>query len=259
MGGMSPRMPLALALSAALLLAGACSSDDAADTATSSSTTTTEAGASGRDLEADRELASGALLQLSDLPTGWEATPADDDDDEDDSEAFAEQFAECTGIDEEDWFGAQDDDESASVDSPDFENADDQTVAHTVSVAEDAAQAERGFGVLQLDATPGCLTEAFGEMIREAAEEDPQEDFSIGEITVNELSFPALAQRTAAFRATVPVAAQGVEVELYLDMIFIQAGRMTSVLMTQGVFEPFDPALAEQLATTAAERLDASA
>lgn len=255
---MSPRMPLALALSAALLLAGACSSDGDDDAGTNSSTTTTEADASGSDLEADRGLASGALLQLSDLPTGWEATP-DDDDDDDDGEAFAEQFAECTGIDEEEWFGAQGDDEGASVDSPDFENADDETVAHTVSVAEDAARAERAFGVLQLDATPGCLTEAFGEMIREAAAEEPQEDFSIGEITVNEMSFPALAERTAAFRATVPVAAQGLEVELYLDMIFSQAGRMTSVLMTQGVLQPFDPALAEELATIAAERLDASA
>ena len=257
---MSPRMPLALALSASLLLAGACSSDDGDDAADpTTTTTTTEAETSGRDLEADRELASGALLRLSDLPTGWEATPDDGDDDDDDSEAFAERFAQCTGIDEEDWFGAQDDDDRASVDSPDFENADDETVAHTVSVAEDAARAERAFGVLQLDATPGCLTEAFGEMIRAAAEEEPQEGFSIGEITVNELSFPSLAQRTAAFRATVPVAAQGVEVELYLDMIFVQAGRMTSVLMTQGVVEPFDPALAEELATTAADRLDASA
>ena len=251
---MSPRLPLALALSV-LLVAGACGGNDD-DNDTAPETTSTTAEAPERDLEADRELASGALLQLSDLPTGWEATPAEDDDDADDDQAFTEQFAACTGIDEKDWFGAEDDDD-ASADAPDFENAEDQTVAHSVSVSEDAATAERGFGVLQLDATPGCLTEAFGEMIRAAAAEE--DDFNVGEISVNEMTFPDLAERTVAFRATVPVATQGLQIELYLDMVFSQAGRMTSIMMTQGVIEPFDPALAEQLATTAAERLDASA
>jgi len=60
-----------------------------------------------------------------------------------------------------------------------------------------------------------------------------------GKVSVNPESFASLGTRTVAYRISVPVTAQGLNVGVYVDLILVQQGRIGILLTAEDTFAPF--------------------
>lgn len=62
---------------------------------------------------------------------------------------------------------------------------------------------------------------------------------------------------SAAFRLTVPLASQGVDVDLTIDVVMVRVGRAGITTTFQSTFSPFDSAEAARLTQLVVDRIPA--
>ncbi len=205
---------------------------------------------SSAQLAADRKLARGALLTLSDFPEGWEAKPSDD---AEGSDKFADELADCLDVPAA-LLGGDDDD---SVDSPDFESPDNKQVSNSVAVAPTTDLAAQVFDILQQPNATRCFGRALDDELRYSMEhdQDAPNNLELGKVSMGELNLPRYADESVAFRATVPVSAEGINVDVYVDLVFMRHGRVASFVSFLDLLSPFPLDQAKHYAGLAAERL----
>jgi hypothetical protein len=180
-------------------------------------------------------LVKSMLLRLSDFPTGWRGEPPDDSDEG------------CSGIEKlSDRY-----DLLAKADSDDFAQGE-STRAHSTSSLfpdEEAARDALNYveGSIQSERYRDCLVDFFRG-----------EDLTVGDLTVGQVSFPKLGDRSSAWEIVAPLESEGVSVTAFYDIVFIRTGTALSVIFFGDTFTPFDEAMREQLGRRVAERMDAA-
>jgi hypothetical protein len=232
-----------------VLLAGCGSSHKAAKagTPTSSSTSTTTNAASA----ADKQAAEVAALKLSDFPSGWTSTPHKDDPG---SKTVGDELAKCLKIKSLDLSQ----DKGVSADSPGFSSPDSQEVQNTVAIAPRAQQVAAVMDVLAQSNAPDCLRAAFEKGFQEnlkASGTTLPKGTTIGKLSVSPESFGSLGDRMVAYRVEVPVQANGVNVSVFADFVFVQRGRAFVVLEAADEVTPFPTSMSESLVRKVLTRL----
>ncbi len=216
------------ALVVVTVLLGACGADDdtAADRAGTVESSTTEDGGTPSTApaeDAEERPLEDVVLQLSDLPTGWSAAPAEEDDDE----SF------CDGRDPFNEIEPQDEAESTFqqselgpfVVSAASRYSDDAEAAEVLDLLADVAEACQSFSVTE-------------------------DDGSETEYTITPLSFPELGDDTFAFR----MSATTVLGPITLDLAAVQEGPIV-VSVGNGGLGSADGELTEALMRTMVDRL----
>jgi hypothetical protein len=133
------------------------------------------------------------------------------------SELLAD-LAQCLEVDE-----AELDPDNPTATSPTFTSSNDETVTAEVSLIPSSGDASRALEILQGDAAPGCYAEAIkAETARNlAVSDDVPENVEVGEPTFNRISFESLGDESVAFRTTIPVSVEAVDVALYIDFVLV--------------------------------------
>jgi hypothetical protein len=206
---------------------------------------------SDADITADQAAADESLLVLDDLPEGFSAEARDPDDDEDDP--LEDELADCLGIPAGLLSDGTTRARSETFVAGDAEVEQNLTIQPTLEAAETAMDA------LGQDNAAECFEEGVTKALQDAFEnpeegDEPPEGLEIGDVTVDELAIAA-GDDSAAFRVTVPITVEDQSAELFVDFVAIRVGRATTSISLQNVVEPFDDALGQDIATTAAAKL----
>jgi hypothetical protein len=208
-----------------------------------------EDGRTEAELADDTAAAEAVLLTVDDLPAGWSAGAPDDEEEDEELQAA---LAECLGVDPELL-----DPDNPQAKTPDFTSPDggDQVTAD-VTFTPSAAHAGTAFDILGRDETPRCYAEALQTATAQAVEDgEMPPGVEFGEPTFEELSFPDLGDESTAFRITIPVAAQGTEIELYGDVALVRVGRVGIEATFLTELRPFDTEEAAELVQVMIDRV----
>jgi len=128
-----------------------------------------------QDIAADRAAAEAVSLKLSDFPTGWTSSPQDNNPD---YPNLDNEVAKCLGVSVEELNRKG----PADVDSPDFSDADSNTVSSSVGYTPDVATARHEFSLISDPKVPGCLTPAVQKLVSYATAhpKDPSDTLPAG-------------------------------------------------------------------------------
>ena len=166
-----------------------------------------ETDAPAQDVAADTAAAEAALLTLSDFPAGWSEVP---DEDDDSNQELQEEVHECLGPDAVELINSETKAQTGSFTDPD----DESTVDETVALAPTLESAEAYMAGGSADGVAECLTtvyrEGFAELVADAEEMQGAE---LGEITVGALNVGEIGEDNFAYRITVPISVQGLNVD----------------------------------------------
>lgn len=182
----------------------------------------------------DESAAEFATLKLRDFPTGWTETknPENLESRCEDVEA-AKELA------------------SARANSSRFNQGQTTLVQNAVYVFEDEATAHEAFGLVSGEGTQECYSEAVAGAFAGQAE------IESGEPQAAPLDIKPAGDEHAAARVTLPVTAQGLEVTVTIDLVFVRAGSTLSLNLFVNALAPFEPALRDRLTAASVERLAA--
>lgn len=245
----------------AALAAGCGGDDDDAGTGSDGGTTTTEGGSDGErsaaDLAADRAAAEKMLPTVKDLPAGWTAQPAEDEDGGSPSdEELNAQLAECMNVDPDTFSGEGD----ATAESPSFANADEQEAQVEVAFTASEEDASRTLDVMQRPEAERCLSQVFKDLLaKELQGEDLPPGVEVGEPTVEAVEFGDLGDDAAAFEVTVPITGPGTDIDLYVDAAFVRVGRIGITGTFMGAGQAVDIEVAQRLIQSVIDRAPADA
>jgi hypothetical protein len=197
---------------------------------------TTEAGATEPSLSEDQAeaLAASMNLRLTDFPAGWRATPS-------------EESEGCAGIQKL----TERYDVLAHVDSKDFAKGDNTEASSSAGLFNDEATARDALNYLESAAQSEELRDCLNDFFREQAEGD----VTFGDVSVGQLSFPRLGDRSSAWEIVVPVKTQGLSVTAYIDFVYIVEENALARVAFSDVLSPFDEQLRENLARLVADRM----
>lgn len=209
---------------------------------------TSESSASEQDLDADLVAAQAAVLTLADFPSGWSEL-ATSDDASDAQDELNRARAECFGGSSE---GLLEGDARAETDE--FVSPDEVTVSQVVLVTASDDEAVALFEGFVEPEVPTCLAEVYNDQIDNLLADAPA-GTEVGEITVGALNVTPVGDEATALRVTVPVSADGLSVEVVLDLVLTRSGRTLSGLSFESTFAPVPIELLEEYSGLAASRL----
>lgn len=237
-------------LLAVLVLAAGCGGDDDGGDAAGSGPgddPRTEA-----ERQADVDTAGTILLTLGDFPAGWEEEPAESDEDD---QALQDDMAECLDVDPA---LLADDDPQAK--SPSFVAPSEEEVSAEVTLTASAEDTTRTLDLMKDDATPGCYADAVKAAMAQSTLEGGQATAGVefGEPTFNPVSFPGMGDDSVAMRLTVPLSAQGVDVDVHVDVVMVRVGRVGISGTFLSTFSPFDSTEAARLMQLMVDRVPAA-
>jgi hypothetical protein len=227
-----------------------CGGDDDDDSAARTTTTDsraaapTETRAEPADRAADRRIAEDAVLVLEDFPTGWQQEDEDDDDNEE---------TDCSGVrDARETL-------SARATSPRFSQGETKNAENVTYVYGDDPAARTAFAGLASSETRTCIGQDLGERLAEAAGPTGQGGGTqVGEPETSRVSIELLGDEREAARITVPVSAEGIDVDLIIDLVFVRVGRGIALVTVTDALTPFDEDLKAELTSTVIRRLSAA-
>ena len=235
------------------MVAAACGGDDDEPTAQGTTTTTPPV----QDVAADRAAAERAVLRLGDFPPGWQAEPPDSTPEDPE---LTSRLAGCLRVDLSLF---EDVGDKASADAPDFESPDQQQVSNSVGLAPSAAKAQELFAIFERPELRDCLKTVLSQSIQaELRRPKPGRqlppDLTVGEVTVNPVSFPTFGDRTVSFRVNVPFRAAGEQLTAYTDLAVAMRGRALTLLSFTDFGSAFPTDLAQRFTRTVVDRLPAA-
>jgi hypothetical protein len=194
-------------------------------------------------------------LKIADLPAGWTGTPATDTAT---SAGLDAQIAACAGT----TASLSTKSNPTHVDSDDFSDPDgNNTVSNSVALSASALTTNAVMDALSNPKIPGCLAQALDALINQnlaSSGTTLPAGTTVGQAQAATESFPNVADRTLAFRITVPVQTGQNTVNIDVDFVAFTKGRAGSILSLQGTGSPFPTDLATSIAQTVAGRLPAS-
>lgn len=198
---------------------------------------------------ADQAIAEDALLTLQDFPAGWEAAPSDDDDDRE----GREEIAACVGVEYEELYGGT----TAEASSPDFTSEHDEQVSVAVKVDPDESSMAHAFEIGARPEFRECMAENIAKAVDESLAESG-EDAEIGDISINQMSFGSYGDETLAFRMTIPMTAQGFNIDVITEIAIVRIGRAQVNLTSFGVGSTISTSEFTEYVELAAARLEES-
>jgi hypothetical protein len=233
-----------------VLLVGVCAcggGDDDAESGGSNGASSVEVDA------AAQERAEAVLLQLSDFPTGWRASAAEEED-----ESGAEKLRECIGVDYSQLT------RTGEADSQDFAQGESAEVSSSATVFADEGQAEAWWDEYTRGMSANGAEDCFQETIEDSFSESGQSGVKVGEVDVGQLSFtpPAGVDDASAWQVVVPVeitsgAGEGLSPNAYIEFVVLREGDTAAVVQTSDVLTEFEPELRDQLVAAVAGRMTA--
>jgi hypothetical protein len=213
-----------LAVAAAALVGlGACGGGGSSSAGTKASPT------------GDKTLADKIVLKKTDLPPGWTAQAHAADPTQ---AAAVRQLGECLGA------GDPAAHTSALVNSDDFSKGQGMNISADVRVVQTDDQASADLAGLQSAKANGCLQQALEPLLKERL----PSGLTPSNLSVQQLVFPTLKDGTAAHQASFTIPLAGTSVPVYVDFVFIRAGRAELTLQTTNAGSPFDMKLEQDLA-----------
>jgi hypothetical protein len=230
---------------------GCASRGEAGDAAVADEMPTSEAAeGEGDDLAA----AEAALLTLDDLPSGWEAEPADEPEGD---VAIDDEVERCLGVDNDDPL-----DDASHASSPTFTGPANEEVAASVTIAPSADVAVRAIEPLHSPEAPGCFAQAFGAQLQGVEGPEGPEGVEIGEPTFEPIALGSLGDDSVAIAGTLPATTQGVDIALHGAAVFARVGRglivATFVSSDTPISEPIGTGQMRQLSQIVVDRLSAA-
>ena len=234
-----------VALTLALVLAACGSGSDSTESTTATrepAPATTE-----QDIEADTVAAEAALLVVSDFPSGWTETPYVDDPANDETNKL---LADCLGLDRPSIGDSPAKARTGDFTSPE-EDIEISQIVGLEAAEQDAVDIIEAFGDPD---TPTCFAEVYGDTFAESA--DLGEGVEVGgEITVAAVRVAPAGDDTSALRVTVPLASDGLEVDVFADAVIVRVGRSLSFMFFASQGTPVDAGTIDDYAAVAASRL----
>jgi hypothetical protein len=200
-----------------------------------------------RDIQPEAQAtAEAVLLELSDFPNDWRASPSESGQD------TTNEFYECVGVD---YSGFTITGEAESQGFAMGENAEASSESAVYESEQDAAAAfAEGAGGFGSTLAEDCVSDQLVSIIQEA---NPDGDYKIGEIELGELSFtpPGDAEEARAWQVAIPVETQGLSATVYIEFANLRKGNVLASLVTQDAGDPFDTALRDDLLAAIAARM----
>lgn len=194
--------------------------------------------------EEDQQRAEDAVLLLSDFPSEWTATRAEDEDGDEGSQGCLEDIE----------YDLSDLTVTGDADSDDFESELAQ-VSSSVTIYESVEQAtdalERVMAVLGGGELAGCLE----ELVEQGAEEEGDVDLDVGTVSGRDVPFPAVGEQTEAVELEVPFEVEGQSAAAYLAIVAIRQERAVGGIFMFSFPGPFPADEQERLAGVLADRL----
>ena len=187
---------------------------------------------------------TAALLQLSDLPSGWSAggaaaaptrvTP------------WSPQLASCVGIPARVAEIAP-----TKVQSPDFDSADKvDGVEDSVSVYPSAADAQAEFAAMAGSKTTACMNRVASPALQKSMQQEAGSTTTVGLVSFAGLPAGAAAQNLAGFTVTIPVARGGRVLTVTSTQVDFVSGPLLHQVTFNGNGAAFPAVLEEELLAT---------
>ena len=189
-------------------------------------------------------LGTAALLQLSDLPSGWSSggaaaaptrvTP------------WSPQLASCVGIPARVAKIAP-----TKVQSPDFSSADKvDAVEDSVSVYPSAAQAQAEFAAMAGSKTTECMNSVASPTLQRSMQQEAGSTTTVGVVSFAGLPAGAAAQNLAGFTVTIPIARGGRVLTVTSTQVDFVSGSLLHQVTFNGNGAAFPAVLEEELLAT---------
>jgi len=237
------------ALVVAALLAGGCGggSKKPAASATSSSviatTTTVSPPATTATQAADQAHAAALVLQQSDLPAGWSATPHQKTPTED---TDSQQLAACVGA--PDPATAY----TTNLDGPDLDMGD-AAVSSSVDFVRTPALAQADLAALRGAKFAPCVkTFATASLQREI---QTSAGTTLEGVTLDPLAVASIGDASLAIRLIGSLRVQAQTVAVYVDLVFVLKGRAEVTASFTRSAQPFDAVLERSLVAKLGDKL----
>ncbi|MBV8690762.1 MAG: hypothetical protein JO367_13320 [Actinobacteria bacterium] len=215
------------------------------NTKSTEATTTTEASSSG-DSTADKAKAQAINLKDGDLPAGWTSTPAGTDNSSDQTD---QELYSCAGITDPKT-GT-----TADESSPDFSKGEFTQVSSEVQFVKSKDQAKKDLEIVKSGKFTDCLKQAFDKQMQKEA---GSQGATFGQSKVESLPAPSGVDG-AAFRMTIPISAQGFNLNFYIDFTLMLKNRAEVTLAAFNGNAPFDSALKGELTSKLISRMASNA
>jgi hypothetical protein len=193
-------------------------------------------------------LGTAALLQLSDLPSGWTsgssaASPTR-------VTPWSSKLAKCVGV------PAQVAKEAPTkVNSPDFTSADQvDAVEDSVSVYPSAAQAQAEYAALASNKTTGCMNSVASLALQKNMQKEAGRTTTVGVVSFAGLPAGAAALHMTGFTVSIPIARSGRVLTVTSTQVDFVSGALLHQVTFNGNGAAFPAPLEEQLLVTAQAR-----
>jgi hypothetical protein len=230
--------------------AGAAAAATASQTSHHGSTTSHPATTSTTSAVSSKTAALGtaALLQLSDLPSGWTSgssavsptrvTP------------WSSKLAKCVGVPAQVAKAAP-----TKVSSPDFTSADQvDAVEDSVSVYPSAAQAQAEYAALASSKTTGCMNSVASLALQKNMQKEAGSATTVGVVSFAGLPAGAAALHMTGFTVSIPIARSGRVLTVTSTQVDFVSGALLHQVTFNGNGAAFPAPLEEQLLAAAQAR-----
>lgn len=184
--------------------------------------------------KADQARARAASIRLADLGAGWKSVPSGNKD---------SGNPRCSNYnpDQSDLV------ETGDYDSPDFTRTDGSFVSSTTGVFRTAQMARTGYGRVAVPALASCFAELF--------QKQAVKPNTIQILGTGPLAFPALGDRSAAYRVTMTYKTRKASVPFTTDLVVFDKGRTDVALIFLGIAQPLPAAAERALAARVVSRV----
>jgi hypothetical protein len=224
---------------------------DATDTATE----TASDSRTPKELEADRKIAQGAILALSDLPEGFTAGPRKATSaDSPEEKAAVKDFGDCLGVDPS-LIDDSADETKADAKSDKFKKAPNLSFDMSASVSDSSDTQAEVFSAFKSSKAPACFETFFNTALALTLKnpgpgETTPEGLTLGDASVESVDL-GLHGKTVVYRATIPLTVQGQNAEVVSDFVLALKGRIGMTMSFQNVGAAFPEDLEVQIANAA--------
>lgn len=231
------RVLVCVVLAGTLLVSGCGNGDDGAIPEIG------DDGAGGEPAGGDAQArAEAAVLELEDLPAGWNEQAEED---RPDHQATWQQLAQCLEIDDPEQVAA------GSATSPTFVSGIATQVTSSVAYLETEEQVQAAAAAYTGEQFLECAQTAFaGDLERNAPEGATAED-----VEVSELEFPELGDATVAQRVTATIHIGEITLPLFMDVVVVFNDDAVSRMVFLNPGGPFPEELQRSLAEKVAGRV----
>ena len=249
MTGTGPRGLAKLLLAAMVMFAAGCGS----------ASKTISAPNTPKQIAADKALVKQTVLKLSDLPSGYKASPHEDASAEDFPQADLQKFATCAKVPTSmvaELLTGVEDPSAPSADSPDFDQSDPATgystsFQNSVGIERSSKDISEPIKVLGATSALKCWRALFQSVFERTA---PQGG-TIRDLAVVGLPSPSVGDESTAFGIRVTLSGAQRTVKAFVDIYLVRRGRAGISLSASGVGERVDSSLVLSLLHTVDDRV----